>query len=68
MNTFFINEVLPRIILCIIMIVACAIAIINLYEREPGEPMLLFLLRNGLAGVIFGTICGNILGYYFNHG
>lgn len=68
MNTFFIHEVLPRVILCVIMITACAVVIINISEREPGEPMLLFLLRNGLAGVIFGTIFGNILGYYFAHG
>ena len=68
MGTFFTNEVLPRLMLCMAMIILCVIFIINTSEREPGEPVLLFLLRHGLAGAIFGTIFGNILGYYLAHG
>lgn len=68
MNTFFTSEVLPRIMLCMAMIVLCIIVIINTFERTPEEPVLLFLLRHGLAGAIFGTIFGNILGYYLAHG
>lgn len=68
MDTFFVREVLPRIMLCIAMIVLCVIVIVNTSKREPGEPFLLFLLRHGLAGAIFGTIFGNILGYYLAYG
>ncbi len=68
MDTFFTNEVLPRLMLCMAMIILCIIVIINTSERESGEPILLFLLRHGLAGAIFGTIFGNILGYYLAHG
>lgn len=68
MGTFFTNEVLPRLMLCMAMIILCIIVIINTSKRESGEPVLLFLLRHGLAGAIFGTIFGNILGYYLAHG
>lgn len=68
MNEFFLKEVMPRAIICIVMLIACAVAIIAIADRENDEPMFLFLLRNGFGGAIFGTLLGNIVGYYFNHG
>jgi len=68
MNEFFLKEVMPRAVICIVMLIACAGAIIAISDREDDEPIFLFLLRNGLGGAIFGTLLGNILGYYLTHG